>query len=251
MLSFIRNNKFIVKVNFKKTDAATIKYYNKSYSSVRRTQPENWIEGIKNAVGKENAKDFTTICLFIASLFQEKNDDIKKNFLYVYGQSNTGKSTFLTKVLSRYYGLENIGSVVNSSNFKFQDVLNKLIIIMDEFRYSSSFSSDFLKLLGGEPLLTTQKYNKNHIIVEKTKGFILSNNLFVDKNESVNKALLERLHIIEFLNIVCYDKNSINELLKSEEPNIIVFCNKLYFSYTNKKTKREIKGKHKKYNILE
>ena len=247
----IRNNKFIVKVNFKKTDAATIKYYNKSYSSVRRTQPENWIEGIKNAVGKENAKDFTTICLFIASLFQEKNDDIKKNFLYVYGQSNTGKSTFLTKVLSRYYGLENIGSVVNSSNFKFQDVLNKLIIIMDEFRYSSSFSSDFLKLLGGEPLLTTQKYNKNHIIVEKTKGFILSNNLFVDKNESVNKALLERLHIIEFLNIVCYDKNSINELLKSEEPNIIVFCNKLYFSYTNKKTKREIKGKHKKYNILE
>ncbi len=207
--------------------------------------------GIKNAVGKNNAKDFTTICLFIASLFQENNDDIKKNFLYVFGQSNTGKSTFLTKVLTRYYGLENVGNVVNSTNFKFQDILNKLIIIMDEFRYSPSSSSDFLKLLGGEPLLTSQKYSKDHIVIDKNKGFILSNNLFSDKNESVNNALLERLHIVEFLNVVCYDKNSINELLKSEEPNIIIFCNKLYFSYTNKKTKREVKNNNKEYNVLE
>jgi hypothetical protein len=122
---------------------------------------------------------------------------------------------------------------------------------MDEFRYSPLFSSDFLKLLGGEPLLITQKYNKDHIIVKKNKGFILSNNLFVDKNESVNKALLERLHIIEFLNVVCYDKDSINELLKNEEPNIIVFCNKLYFSYLNKKSKRQIKNKSRKYNVIE
>ena len=247
----IKNNKFIRKNNFNERDAATIKYYNKSYSRVRQTQPENWIEGIKNAVGKDNVKDFTTICLFIASLFQEKNDDIKKNFLYIYGQSNTGKSTFLTKVLTRYYGLENVGNVVNSTNFKFQDILNKLIIIMDEFRYSPSSSSDFLKLLGGEPLLTTQKYNKDHVTIDKNKGFILSNNLFSEKNESVNKALLERLHIIEFLNVVCYDKDSINELLKDEEPSIIIFCNKLYFSCLNKKSKREIKNKNKKYNIIE
>ena len=247
----IKNNKFVQRNNFNERDSTTIKYYNKSYSRVRHTQPENWIEGIKNAVGKDNAKDFTTICLFIASLFQEKNDDIKKNFLYIYGQSNTGKSTFLTKVLTRYYGLENIGNIVNSTNFKFQDILNKLIIIMDEFRYSSSSSSDFLKLLGGEPLLTTQKYNKDHVTIDKNKGFILSNNLFSEKNESVNKALLERLHIIEFLNVVCYDKSSINELLKDEEPSIIIFCNKLYFSYLNKKSKRQIKVKNRKYEVIE
>ena len=247
----IKNNKFILKNNFKEFGSATVKWYNKSYNHVRQIQPENWIEGIKNAVGKDNVKDFTTICLFIASLFQEKDDDVKKNYLYIYGQSNTGKSTFLTKVLTRYYGLENVGNIVNSTNFKFQDILGKLIIIMDEFRYSPSSSSDFLKLLGGEPLLTTQKYNKDHVTIDKNKGFILSNNLFSEKNESVNKALFERLHIIEFLNVVCYDKNSINELLKNEEPNIIIFCNKLYFSCLNKKSKREIKNKNKKYNIIE
>ena len=247
----IKNNKFIQKNKFKEMDAATIKYYKKSYSRIRQTQPDNWIEGIKNAVGKDNAKDFTKICLFIASLFQEKDDDIKKNFLYIYGQSNTGKSTFLTKVLTRYYGLENVGNIVNSANFKFQDILGKLIIIMDEFRYSSSSSSDFLKLLGGEPLLTTQKYNKDHITIDKNKGFILSNVLFSEKSESVNKALLERLHIIEFLNVVCYDKSSINELLKDEEPSIIIFCNKLYFSYLNKKSKRQIKVKNRKYEVIE
>ena len=122
---------------------------------------------------------------------------------------------------------------------------------MDEFRYSSSSSSDFLKLLGGEPLLTTQKYNKDHITIDKNKGFILSNVLFSEKSESVNKALLERLHIIEFLNVVCYDKSSINELLKDEEPSIIIFCNKLYFSYLNKKSKRQIKVKNRKYEVIE
>jgi len=121
---------------------------------------------------------------------------------------------------------------------------------MDEFRYSSSLSSDFLKLLGSEPLLTTQKYNKDNIIIDKLMGFILSNTLFFEKNENINKALLERLYIIEFLNTVCFNKENINELLKQEEPNIIIFCNKLDFSYFNKKPKNKIQNKNKVYKIL-
>ena len=123
----LMDNKFIQKKNFIDfNNLSTTKYYNKSYNWIRQTQPENWIKGIKNALGENNPQDFTTICLFIASLFQEKNDDIKKNFLYIHGKTNTGKSTYLTKVLNRYYGPENIGNIVNSSNFKFQDLQNIL-----------------------------------------------------------------------------------------------------------------------------
>lgn len=196
--------------------------------------------GVTNALGKDNIKDFITICLFIASLFREKSDNIKKNFLYIHGKTNTGKSTYLGKVLTRYFGSDNIGNIVTASNFKFQDLQNKLIVIMDEFKYSPNLSSDFLKLLGGEPLLTTQKYSKDHIMIDKLMGLILSNCIFFDKNENINKALLERLHIIEFLYDVNKDMPNINEILKSEEANIIIFCNKLYFSYFNKKQKRNI-----------
>jgi hypothetical protein len=161
----------------------------------------------------------------------------------VHGKTNTGKSTYLTKVLTRYFGAENIGNIVNSSNFKFQDLHEKILVIMDEFKYTPSFSSDFLKILGGESLLIPQKYSKNHITIEKLMGIILSNYLITEKNENTHKALLERFHIVEFLYSIDKNNTNINKKLSDEEPNIIIFCNKLYFSYFNKKTPRNNKNK--------
>jgi len=236
----VENNNFILKNEFISTfDIHTIKYYKKAYGWVRQNKPKIWIKGITNALGKNNINDFITICLFIASLFRPKNDNIKKKFMYIHGKTNTGKTTYLTKVLTRYFGLENIGSVTNSADFKFQDLQNKLLVIMDEFRYSSNFSSDFLKLLGGEPLLTNQKYAKDHITIQGLMGLILSNYLFFEKDNNTNQALLERLHVIEFLFNVDKTLNNINDInqaLADEESNIIVFCNKIYFSYFNKKS---------------
>ena len=61
-------------------------------------------------------------------------------------------------------------------------------------------------------------------------GVILSNYLFQEKNDSVQKALMERLFVVEFLNSVNKDLVNINEVLQEEEPSIIIFCNKVYFS---------------------
>jgi hypothetical protein len=247
----IEKNTFINKNNFRQLNICTIKYYNKSYNWIRKNKPTKWIEGLKNALGVNNIKDFTLICLFLASLFQQKNENNKKNYLYIYGKTNTGKSTYLTKVLTRFFGSENVGNIVNSTNFKFQDLQNKLLVIMDEFRYHPSSSSEFLKLLGGEPLLTTQKYSKNHITINKLMGLILSNYFFLEKNKDINKALLERLYIVEFLYSVNNNIVDINKALAEEEPNIIVFCNKLHFSYFNKKQKRtKIINKHNNHKKL-
>ena len=126
-----------------------------------------------------NKDDFIVLCLFIANLFQPINENSKKNFIYIHGPSNTGKTTYSTKVLSRYFGSENIGSIVGDSNFKFQDIQDKLFIILEEFKYKNSLSGEFLKLLGGERLLTSKKYSKNHISLENLKGLIISNNLII------------------------------------------------------------------------
>lgn len=176
--------------------------------------------------------------------------------MYIHGKTNTGKTTYLTKVLTRYFGPENVGNVINSVDFKFQDLQDKLLVIMDEFRYSSNLSSDFLKLLGGEPLLINQKYARDHIIIQGFMGLILSNYLFYEKDASVNQALLERLHVIEFLQNVDKNLNAIGDINKSlsdEEPNIIIFCNKLYFAYCNNKSvyKNGLKNTKANRNIQE
>jgi hypothetical protein len=117
---------------------------------------------------------------------------------------------------------------------------------MDEFRYSHNFSGEFLKLLGGEPLLVSQKYAKDHITISNLMGLILSNTLLEDKNKDITDALIKRLHVIEFKNVIIKNNIDINKCLFQEEAEIIIFCNKLYFSMLKKPTTRSprIKTKH-------
>lgn len=100
---------------------STIKYYNKSYNWVRQNEPKNWINGIKNALNINNDEltndDYLRLCLHIINPIH-KDIFNKKSTLFIYGQSNTGKTTLITNVLSGYFGSDNIGSIVSTKNFK-------------------------------------------------------------------------------------------------------------------------------------
>lgn len=214
----------------------TIKFYNKSYSHVRQNKPNKWINGLKNALGiKKNeliSEDYVRLCLHIINPIH-KTIFSKNSTLFIHGQSNTGKTTLITNVLSDYYGSENIGSIISSKNFKWQDLVGKIVGIIDEGRYNSSMSSDLLKITGQEKIIIEKKYSKDHIIINPIPLIILSNILFEDKIDSIDKALKNRLYIIEFINII--SKDILNESqnyknnLKDEEANIIIYCNKLLF----------------------
>jgi hypothetical protein len=57
------------------------------------------------------------ICLHIINPIH-KDLFNKKSTLFIYGQSNTGKTALIANVLSEYFGSENIGSIVSAKNFK-------------------------------------------------------------------------------------------------------------------------------------
>jgi len=240
----MKTNRFYKSKFFKNKNLnslCTIKFYNKSYNWTRNEKPKEWLKGIVNALDGNN-KDFKIICIFIAQLFQPNRREIKRNFLYAYGGTNTGKTTYLTNFIKGFFGDENVGTIIGkNSNFRYQDILNKDVVLIDEFKYDSSSSSEFLKILGGETLLTSEKYSPNHITIGAIKGFITSNVLIHEKNEGINKALNERIHIIKFLNEVIKDNKYINESLKEEEAQIMIFCNKLLFSLLGKKTNKRLK----------
>ena len=187
---------------------------------------------------------FIKICIFIASIFQNKTDN-KKKFLYIQGKTSTGKTTLLTKVLTRYFGEENIGTMTGEANFKLQDIYGKELVIIDEFVYDEKLKGDLLKLFGGEKLLISKKYEREHKTIEVLCGIILSNSVMRDDDYRTNEALNARVEIIEFLQKIGVDKNR-DKLLKEEEAEIIIFCNKLYFAINptkkyNIKTKKMIK----------
>ena len=227
---------------------STIKYYNKSYSRVRRDKPISWINGLKNALNinheevESKNKDFVRLCLHIINPIH-KDVFNKKATLFIIGKSNTGKTTLIVEPIVGYYMSENIGMVITARNFKFQDLENKKLVIMDEGRYNPSISSDFLKLLGGESLKVEKKYSKDHINIEIVPVIILTNSLFEDKVESINEALKNRLYTIEFINTVpklnLEDSSSFKRKLKDEESNIIVYCNKLLFKIKKKDYKKQ------------
>jgi ATP-dependent phosphoenolpyruvate carboxykinase len=47
-----------------------------------------------------------------------KNIFDKKSTLFVYGVSNTGKTTLVGTPVQNYFGSENVGWVVSTKNFK-------------------------------------------------------------------------------------------------------------------------------------
>jgi len=231
---FIPNNKnYLFSHNF-----STLKFYNKSYSRVSRVKPNNWINGLKNALGinkldnEVDNKDFIRLCLHIVNPIH-KDIFNKKSTLFIHGVSNTGKTTLISDIFSRYFGSENIGSIINAKNFKWQDLVGKILGLIDEGRYNSSMSSDLLKITGQENIIVEKKYSKEHIAIKPIPLIILTNILFEDKDASIDEALKNRLYIIEFVNKISKEnlKGSFEfkNKLKDEEPNIIIYCNKLFF----------------------
>ena len=92
----------------------------------------------------------------------------------------------------------------------------------------NKYSTDLLKIMGKEDILIDKKYS-DHINIKPIPLFILSNEEFKDKNPSIDEALKNRMYMIKFINEVLGGDMNFSELLKNEEPNIIIFANKLFF----------------------
>ena len=185
-------------------------------------------------------QDFIRLCMHIINPIH-KDIFNKKSTLFIHGQSNTGKTTLVSDIFSRYFGPENIGSIINAKNFKWQDLIGKVLGLIDEGRYNSSMSSDLLKITGQENIIVEKKYSKEHIVIKPIPLVILTNILFEDKDILIDEALKNRLYIIEFINKISKEsiKNSFEfkKKLKDEEASIIIYCNKLFFKTKENYTK--------------
>jgi hypothetical protein len=156
--------------------------------------------------------------------------------------------------LWKYFGEENVGILSGSKNFALENLVNKELAILDEYKFNKKRRETDLKLFEGQIILEDVKYDNLQKI--KELNLIVLSNYNINPKEVndfmftkyTDEALFNRTELIEFIkheNI----RNPINissELIKKldiENPYILIFCNRIYhknFIKNKGKTKNKI-----------
>lgn len=238
----IKLNKFIPKKELKKFNLnnkiSTLKYYNKTYKHIQ--EPVEWKKNMIETL-EGNLENFHKICLFIANIFH-KNDNIfkKKRVLSIIGESNTQKTTLVVKPLTNFFGKENVGVITKGSNFNFENLINKMIFIIDEYSHNKQIESEILKLFEGEDIIINKKFSEP-ILLKNQPTIIVSNYEIKTKKKETQEAIENRIIPFIFTKKLKPNEadNYINNKLKNEEASMIIYCNNIYFKeeYKNKKTR--------------
>lgn len=248
---FIRTNKF--DKNYKKNlkeiltnkEIFTIKFYNCSFENLK--EPKIWLNSIEKVLGLKkrtnklkdkianffNDDNIEWLLVYIAYIFHYSTNELnKKNTLYIWGPSNTGKTTLIINLFINYFGKENIGLISNNKNFEYQHIINKNLLIFDEFDIDKINLENFKKLISKE-LVLGEKKGKEPQIIKPTPMLISSNySLEYKLNMYESKESIEnRLFVVNFKEKLKENEMvpNINEIIKEEEAKIIIYCNKEYF----------------------
>lgn len=231
-------------------NVGTIKYSTKYFKYIKI--PENWL---KNVMLKLNydINNINELFFHLAIIFSTNYEEIKKKrVLFILGQSNTLKTTLIADLFIEYFGLDNIALITQSKNFPFQNFENKLIAILDEFKYYDSLHNEYLKLFENRQILIEKKF-QNAISVNPLHIVIISNEDFINQQNNVDKqkALDNRIKKIIFENKLNINEDNIKEKVKNENLEIVVFLIKYYNEIIkNKKDFRKTKLKKAINNIL-
>lgn len=221
----LTHKKNINKVKFE--NQATLKYTNKCYKYFKI--PSTWLINIINKL-EYDWDQINELFFHLAIIFSTNYEEIKKKrVLFILGESNTLKTTLIADIFIEFFGIENIALMTQSKNFPFQNFENKIIAILDEFKYYDALHNEYLKLFENRQVLIERKFqdavsiNPLHIVIISNENFIKN-----QTNTDKQKALTSRVKTFEFIQNSTEITENIKEKIKKENLNIVVFLIKYY-----------------------
>lgn len=217
---------------------ATIKYYDRHYKNLNFNTA--WKQKLFETV-QGNNEDIRDIAVRIANIFHRSEELVgKQKALYIWGESNTGKTSLIANPIITFFGKENIGYFTASQQFKFEGLLDKEVAIVDEFvigKNNRALLQEIKKLLSEEDLMINRKH-KQAALADKIPIIIISNYNLDHLEFTENEALRNRMKQIKFSRKVKNKKASIKRLLDNEEAAMIIQCNRIYWDEFEKKTRK-------------
>lgn len=99
----------------------------------------------------------------------------KYNSLYLVGESDAGKTT-IAKIISQGFHKAMIGQAGNASQFIFQEVPEKTLIIQEEAAFIPQTVDDFKNIAGGETNISVNVKNKSNVQIKHRTPYITTSN---------------------------------------------------------------------------
>jgi hypothetical protein len=237
------NDTFIYRSNKVEIDSLSKKffftrYYSYYYDYLRKKYagPKLWQSKLLQNLSK---KDFIYFSLIFRNILFNSEEQTKKNILFLTGVSNSGKSRLVLDIAKLSTGVENTGSLSPDSKFLFENLIDKVLAIIDEADFSEKLINQLKKFGSGETLTVNAKFEKATFAGLTTKILAASN--FSDNIKAFLKdeAIQNRIYHFIF-NEECFITDKESKEIVLEIPKILLFCNKLYFTILKKSKEGEV-----------
>ena len=197
-------------------------FFNITSQQMITTLPTRWLSILSNSdIVNERLEQFK---LAYGRLFHQKK--LKERNLTLVGPSQCGKSTLLDP-LNAIIGTENIGRVSQGKNFSWERIVNKKVILLEEFKPQNVCREVLLIVLEGRVINVEVKFEKN-VEMKVTQPCVLVSNFPVKIDGDDSGALEERLDVFQFkrLKKIHYGHSSLIEA--QESPYVLYICNQAY-----------------------
>jgi phage/plasmid-associated DNA primase len=211
-------------------------YYYKTHLRKKDAGPKLWQSKLLQNLSK---RDFIYFALIFRNILFNSEEQTKKNILFLTGVSNSGKSRLVLDIAKLSTGVENTGSLSPDSKFLFENLIDKVLAIIDEADFSEKLINQLKKFGSGETLTVNAKFEKATFVGLTTKILAASN--FSDNIKAFLKdeAIQNRIYHFIF-NEECFITDKESKQIILEIPKILLFCNKLYFTILKKSKEGEV-----------
>ena len=196
-------------------------------------KPKLWLTFLYETL-ENSEEELEKFVLLFAYLFHSKRFIVeemneKQSTMLIVGESNTGKSQLASKLLSDFYGVDNIGIVSRGGQFVLEQASESSVIIFDDFDFTKGMRGMLLKMFQGLPVNVNRKYKSDKIMAIKGQSIILANTKEPIFND---KAFANRIKTFKFLKVIenTGDKKLLKQL-ENEIPKIVIYCNKKLFKH--------------------
>jgi len=216
------------------SQSVACKYFDINFNNFDEIPRKSWFSIMKKCPNFKKILDYQEfpeevqmwLCIFMGRNGYNIGDmDTWQAVMYLLGQANSGKSTILTKILSKWYDEEDVGIISNNIDTKFgiKPHAKRFMVLAPEIKDNFKMEqTDWQMVVEGGRNTYSEKYKNDETITWKSHMSMGGNQLPRYKNNS--ESVSRRTVVWNFWKKVFETDTELDKKLLDEIPYIMKMC---------------------------